>query len=81
MASYGIVLAIESNPDILGGKPVVKGTRIPVALLLELVEAGLSIDDILREYPHLRKEECIRLLQKAQVIRLTKEGPSVSRAE
>src|SRR5205823_2404762 len=39
-------MAIEANAGILGGKPVIQGTRIPVDLLLELVDAGLSVDDI-----------------------------------
>ncbi len=64
-------MAIESNPDILAGKPVVKGTRIPVALLLELVEAGLSIDDILREYPHLRRDDVLTVLRIAKNVHET----------
>ncbi len=49
-------MAIEAHSGILGGKPVIQGTRIPVDLLLELVDAGLSVDDILKEYPHLKRE-------------------------
>jgi len=37
---------IESNPNILGGKPVVKGTRIPVDLIYELIGMNYSIDYI-----------------------------------
>jgi len=44
---------IESNPEILGGKPIIKGTRIPVALIYELIGLNYTIDDILKEYPHL----------------------------
>jgi len=50
-------MAIETRPEILGGKPVIQGTRVPVALLLELVDAGLSVEDILREYPHLKRKD------------------------
>lgn len=49
---------IVSNPNILGGKPCVQGTRIPVYMVLELVEAGISFDEILAKYyPQLSKED------------------------
>ena len=38
---------IERNPNILGGKPVFKGTRIPVYLILNLLSAGETINEIL----------------------------------
>ena len=47
---------IEANPDILGGKPCIKGTRISVEFILELVASGGSVDDIVKAYPHLIKE-------------------------
>ena len=59
-------MAIEANAGILGGKPVIQGTRIPVDLLLELVDAGLSVDDIVSEYPHLKREDVLMVLQVAR---------------
>ena len=56
-------MAIEAHDGILGGKPVIQGTRIPVDLVLELVDAGLAVDDILREYPHLKREDVLMVLQ------------------
>ena len=44
---------IEANPEILGGKPCIKGTRISVELILELVASGGSIEEIVKAYPHL----------------------------
>jgi len=41
---------IVSNPKVLGGKPCIKETRIPVYVVLELIEAGLSFDDICGKY-------------------------------
>ncbi len=59
-------MAIEAHAGILGGKPVIQGTRIPVDLLLELVDAGFSVDDILSEYPHLKREDVLTVLQVAR---------------
>jgi uncharacterized protein (DUF433 family) len=44
---------ISTNPRILGGKPCIKGTRISIEFILELVASGASIGDILENYPHL----------------------------
>ena len=59
-------MAIEAHAGILGGMPVIQGTRIPVDLLLEQVDAGLSVDDILGEYPHLKREDVLMVLQVAK---------------
>jgi len=53
---------IESNPEILGGKPIIKGTRIPVALIYELIGLNYSISEILNEYPHLNRDVIVTLL-------------------
>lgn len=44
---------IVSDPAILGGKPCIKGTRISVEFLLELVASGASRDEIVQAYPQL----------------------------
>jgi uncharacterized protein (DUF433 family) len=54
---------IVSNPDILHGKPCIRGTRISIEFILELVASGATREDILRGYPHLTAagiEEAIR---------------------
>lgn len=48
---------ILSDPKILGGKPVIKGTRISVAFLLELFQSGMTINDMLEEYPTLSRAD------------------------
>jgi uncharacterized protein (DUF433 family) len=48
---------IEVNPRILGGKPVIKGTRIPVYLILELLSAGYDFERIAKAYPTLTEED------------------------
>ncbi len=48
---------IVIDPEVLSGQPVVKGTRIPVYLIIEFLGNGLIEKDILWEYPTLKKEE------------------------
>ncbi|MHA1651071.1 MAG: DUF433 domain-containing protein [Candidatus Helarchaeota archaeon] len=54
---------IECNPEILGGKPVVKGTRIPITLIFELISLNYSIDDIIEEYPTLTREQILTIIK------------------
>lgn len=44
---------IISDPEILGGKPVIKGTRIPVARVVHLLKEGYTVDNIADQYPHV----------------------------
>jgi uncharacterized protein (DUF433 family) len=44
---------IEINPEIMFGKPVIKGTRITVELLLRKLAGGMTIDEIIEDHPHL----------------------------
>ena len=48
---------IESNPDKLYGKPVIKNTRIPVNIILEKLGAGDSVENLLDAYPSITKED------------------------
>ena len=48
---------ITSDPKVLVGKPTVKGTRISVELVLDLLAGGWSVEQILQEYPHLTAED------------------------
>jgi uncharacterized protein (DUF433 family) len=48
---------IMINSEVLSGKPVIKGTRIPVYLIVELLASGMTEKEILRQYPSLRIED------------------------
>ncbi len=48
---------IMIDHEILGGKPVIKGTRIPVYLIIELLGNGLTEKEVLQEYPVLTEED------------------------
>ena len=45
------------DPEVLSGKPVIKGTRIPVYLIIELLANGMTEKEILSQYPTLKKED------------------------
>jgi uncharacterized protein (DUF433 family) len=61
---------IVSDPKILFGKPVIAGTRISVELILEELGGGASVDDVVRAYPHLTREQVLAAVQfAAQAIR------------
>ena len=57
---------ITSDPQILHGKPCIKGTRIPAALLLGYLAAGHGADAILREFPDLTQEDVAASLDYAR---------------
>ena len=48
---------ISSDPDILHGKPCIKGTRIPVHLIVSLVAEGETVENIIKDYPSLTQED------------------------
>jgi uncharacterized protein (DUF433 family) len=48
---------IESTPDVLRGKPRIKGTRIPVSLILGYLAAGNTAEKIIQEFPDLNREQ------------------------
>jgi uncharacterized protein (DUF433 family) len=54
---------ITSNSEILGGKPIIRGTRISVEFILQLFASGLTEEEILREYSHLTTEDIHAALQ------------------
>ena len=59
---------IKLDKEILGGKPTVKGTRIPVYLILELLASGMSEEEIMKEYPTLKREDIRACLSYASKI-------------
>ncbi len=48
---------IEINPDVMVGKPVIRGTRIPVELVLRKLGTKVPVQEILRDYPRLTEED------------------------
>ena len=48
---------IVINPKIMVGKPIIKGTRIPVDMIIRLIAQGMTVEEILEDYPNLTKED------------------------
>jgi len=56
---------IISNPEILGGKPCISGTRISVDIILEWIASGASIADIVKQYPYIEEIAVVQAIQYA----------------
>ncbi|ABS56288.1 protein of unknown function DUF433 [Methanoregula boonei 6A8] len=56
------------DPSILAGKPVIKGTRISVDHILDLLASGWSESEVLQEYPDLSREDILACIRYAQEI-------------
>jgi len=57
---------IHSDPGILGGTPVFVGTRVPVQNLIDCLEAGDSLDDFLKSFPTVTREQAVAALEIAR---------------
>jgi uncharacterized protein (DUF433 family) len=57
---------ITSTPDILGGTPVFRGTRVPAQTLIEYLEGGQTIDEFLDGFPTVSREQVIAFLEEAK---------------
>lgn len=56
---------ITADKDILGGKPIIKNTRLSVEFILDLVASGGSIDEIVMQYPQLNHDAVVEAIQYA----------------
>lgn len=59
---------IVLDAEVLAGKPVIRGTRLAVEFILELLAAGQSEDEILRNYPGLTREDILACLSYASYL-------------
>lgn len=56
---------VHRDPDILGGTPVFRGTRVPIRSLFDYLEGGDTLDEFLRQFPSVRREQAVALLDVA----------------
>ena len=69
---------IERNPEILGGTPVFAGTRVPVRILIEHLEAGDRLDEFLTDFPTVSRSQAVAVLERAT--RILVSGADVAAA-
>ena len=62
---------VHSDPEILGGTPVFVGTRVPVQSLFDYIEGGDTLDEFLRQFPSVKREQAIAALELARETLLT----------
>jgi len=67
-------LPIAVDPEVLSGTPVFRGTRVPVEALLSNLEAGLTLDEFLENFPTVTREQAIQILEfsKSTLSRISK---------
>jgi len=64
MEMPGIII---KDPDILGGEPVFRGTRVPFKILIEYLEGGDTLDQFLEQYPSVSRELAIAAIEEARL--------------
>ena len=57
---------VHSDPEILSGAPVFIGTRVPVQSLFDYLEGGETIDEFLRQFPSVRREQAVAAIELAR---------------
>ncbi len=57
---------INRSPDVLGGTPVFRGTRVPIQTLLDYLEGDQRIDDFLADFPTVSREQAVAVLELAR---------------
>lgn len=62
---------ITVDPEILGGVPVFKGTRVPVRTLFEYLESSYTLDEFLECFPSVPRELALRVLERSESALLT----------
>jgi uncharacterized protein (DUF433 family) len=58
---------IIKDPEILGGEPVFRGTRVPFKILIEYLESGDTLDQFLEQYPSVSREIAIAAIEEARL--------------
>jgi uncharacterized protein (DUF433 family) len=62
----GACREIQSDPELLGGTPVFRGTRVPVKALLDYLEGGHPLSDFLEDFPSVTQEQAVAVLEHAR---------------
>jgi uncharacterized protein (DUF433 family) len=73
-----LIKRITIDPDICHGKPTIRGLRYPVDVMLDLLASGMTIEEILDDYPDLEKEDLLACLAYAARITQTKKMQKIA---
>lgn len=65
---------IQIDPTICHGKPIVRGLRYPVELILDLLSAGMTHEEILADYEDLEREDILAVLESSNFVELNRRG-------
>jgi len=65
---------ISIDPEVLGGQPVFKGTRVPIETLFDHLEAGISLREFLDDFPTVAKEQAVAVLEIANRLLTSKNA-------
>jgi uncharacterized protein (DUF433 family) len=57
---------VHSDPDILGGTPVFVSTRVPIQSLFDYLEGGETLDELLRQFPSVKRDQAVAALDLAR---------------
>jgi uncharacterized protein (DUF433 family) len=63
----GIASVVMKDPEILGGEPVFRGTRVPFKALTDYLEGGDTLDQFLEEYPSVSRELAVAAIEEARL--------------
>jgi uncharacterized protein (DUF433 family) len=63
---------IIQDPEIMSGEPVFRGTRVPFQTLLDYLEGGETLDEFLKQYPGVSREQAIAALEEAKSLLLAR---------
>ncbi len=66
LTAPAVELPVHCDPEILGGVPVFRGTRVPFQTLLDYLEAGDPLDEFLEDFPSVSREQAVAALDAAR---------------
>src|SRR6185295_2214700 len=80
MTAEGLKGIVHSDPEIMGGTPVFVGTRVPLQNLIDSLEGGESIDEFLDDFPSVKRDQVIAVIEagKLKMLETNVEGFAIA---
>jgi len=78
-ASKALESIVTVSPDVMSGAPVFRGTRVPVKNLLDYLTAGDSLDEFLDQFPTVKREQAVALIEVAEELVLATANETAHR--